>query len=248
MVLTDLSRIAQFNELVSQGQYKPAAVLVSKSPNGCLRNMDTIRRFQQLPQVQGQASPILIYFSTLLENTKLNAEESVELARPVLQQGKKDLYAKWLEQDKVRLSPLFSSLLFSFLLFCSISLVSISLGTQQYLKILPHSFSSSPLSLQVECSEMLGDMIAASDVKMALSVYIRANATEKVINCFIQLEQYADIVGYCNKVGYQPDYTFMLQNMVRRNPSAAAEFAKLLAGTYLFFPLLSFPLSLSFFP
>ena len=33
---------------------------------------------------------------------KLNAEESVELARPVLQQGKKDLYAKWLEQDKVR--------------------------------------------------------------------------------------------------------------------------------------------------
>jgi len=39
----------------------------------------------------GQASPLLQYFSILLEKGKLNTIESLELARPVLQQGRKEL-------------------------------------------------------------------------------------------------------------------------------------------------------------
>ena len=46
-------------------------------------------------------SPILQYFGILLEKGELNHLESVELARPVLQQGRKQLLEKWLKENKV---------------------------------------------------------------------------------------------------------------------------------------------------
>lgn len=39
----------------------------------------------------------MVYFSTLLQSTKLNQLESVELARPVLQQGKGQMIKEWVE-------------------------------------------------------------------------------------------------------------------------------------------------------
>jgi len=39
----------------------------------------------------------------LLEKGELNHLESLELARPVLQQGRKQLLEKWLKENKVRL-------------------------------------------------------------------------------------------------------------------------------------------------
>lgn len=44
------------------------------------------------------------YFGILLEKGELNHLESLELARPVLQQGKKQLLEKWLKENKVCLS------------------------------------------------------------------------------------------------------------------------------------------------
>ena len=46
----------------------------------------------------------MIYFSTLLETTKLNDIESIELARPVLQQGKMNLIEDWIKQDKLTMT------------------------------------------------------------------------------------------------------------------------------------------------
>ena len=46
-------------------------------------------------------SPILQYFGILLEKGELNAFESLELVKPVLQQGRKQLLEKWLKEDKV---------------------------------------------------------------------------------------------------------------------------------------------------
>ena len=46
-------------------------------------------------------SPILQYFGILLEKGVLKHLESVELARPVLQQGRKQLLEKWLKENKV---------------------------------------------------------------------------------------------------------------------------------------------------
>jgi clathrin heavy chain len=49
----------------------------------------------------GGPQPIIVYFSTLLESTKLNEIESIELARPVLQQGKIKVLEEWIKNDKL---------------------------------------------------------------------------------------------------------------------------------------------------
>ena len=85
----------------------------------------------------------------------------MELARPVLQQGRGQLLEKWLQDDKL------------------------------------------------DCSEQLGDLVVQNDVGMALSIYLRANVPGKAINCFVQRGEYAKIVTYAQKVGYQCDYKFI---------------------------------------
>lgn len=62
-----------------------------------------IESFKQAPAAPGGLSPILQYFGILLEKGELNHSESLELARPVLQQGRKQLLEKWLKENKVRI-------------------------------------------------------------------------------------------------------------------------------------------------
>ena len=68
---------------------------------GILRTPQTIQRFQQVPAQAGQTSPLLQYFGILLDKGMLNKYESLELCRPVLQQGRKQLLEKWLKEEKV---------------------------------------------------------------------------------------------------------------------------------------------------
>ena len=74
---------------------------VSSLLQGILRTPDTIRKFQSVPAQPGQTSPLLQYFGILLDQGQLNKFESLELCRPVLQQGRKQLLEKWLKEDKV---------------------------------------------------------------------------------------------------------------------------------------------------
>lgn len=67
-----------------------------------LRTVATIEQFKQAPAVPGGLSPILQYFGVLLERGTLNRQESLELARPVLAQNRKQLLEKWLKENKVR--------------------------------------------------------------------------------------------------------------------------------------------------
>ena len=71
---------------------------------GVLRAPETIQRFQQVPTQPGQTSPLLQYFGILLETSQLNKYEALELCRPVLAQGKKQLIEKWLKEDKLACS------------------------------------------------------------------------------------------------------------------------------------------------
>ncbi|CAF4749321.1 unnamed protein product, partial [Rotaria sp. Silwood2] len=71
---------------------------------GILRTQQTIQQFQTVPPQANQPSPLLQYFSILLESSKLNKEESIELCRPVVMQGKKQLLEKWLKEDKLECS------------------------------------------------------------------------------------------------------------------------------------------------
>lgn len=91
----------KFNALFAQGNYSEAAKVAANAPKGILRTPDTIRRFQSVPAQPGQTSPLLQYFGILLDQGQLNKYESLELCRPVLQQGRKQLLEKWLKEDKV---------------------------------------------------------------------------------------------------------------------------------------------------
>lgn len=66
-----------------------------------MRTNAVIESFKQAPAPPGGLSPILQYFGILLEKGELNHLESLELARPVLQQGRKQLLEKWLKENKV---------------------------------------------------------------------------------------------------------------------------------------------------
>ncbi|KHN42022.1 Clathrin heavy chain 1 [Glycine soja] len=172
--------VKRFQELFAQTKYKEAAELAAQSPQGVLRTPDTVAKFQSptsvtavaggysslfnkhqcedenrrmgekrgkkkrksVPVQAGQTPPLLQYFGTLLTMGKLNAFESLELSRLVVNQNKKNLLENWLAEDKL------------------------------------------------ECSEELGDLV---------------------------------------KVGYTPDYMFLLQTILRTDPQGAVNFALMMA-------------------
>ncbi|KAL3856703.1 hypothetical protein ACJMK2_011426 [Sinanodonta woodiana] len=172
--------VKKFNLLFQSGQYSEAAKAAASAPKGILRTPQTIQRFQQVPAQAGQTSPLLQYFGILLDKGQLNKYESIELCRPVLQQGRKQLLEKWLKEEKL------------------------------------------------ECSEELGDLVKPTDPTLALSVYLRANVPQKVIQCFAETGQFQKIVLYAKKVGFTPDYIFLLRNIMRINPEQGLQFAQML--------------------
>ncbi|XP_075243875.1 clathrin heavy chain 1-like [Convolutriloba macropyga] len=81
---------------------------------------------------------------------------------------------------------------------------------------------------KLECSEELGDLVKQMDTTLALSVYLRADAPAKVIQCFAETGQFNKIVLYAKKVNYQPDWIFLLRAVMRTSPEQGLQFAKML--------------------
>lgn len=171
----------QFENLLASGQYAEAAKTAANSPRGFLRTAQTIERFKQAPPQQGQLSVILQYFGMLLDKGKLNQFETLELVRPVLQQGRKHLLEKWLGEGKL------------------------------------------------ECSEQLGDIVRLHDLNLALTIYQQAGSSQKVVAALAELGRFDEILPYAKQSGYTPDFTVLLQHIVRVNPEKGAEFATALA-------------------
>ncbi|KAF6756119.1 hypothetical protein DFP72DRAFT_846886 [Ephemerocybe angulata] len=96
--------VKQYQRLFASGQIGEAAKDAASTPRGFLRTKAVIESFKQAPAPPGGLSPILQIFSILLEKDELNHLESLELARPVLQQGRKQLLEKWLEENKLTCS------------------------------------------------------------------------------------------------------------------------------------------------
>jgi clathrin heavy chain len=94
---------AEFSRLLAAGDVDTAIKVAASSPNGILRTTATIKQLQALP-ADGGAPPVLRYFTTLMESSKLNKAESLELARPALQQSKVALVEKWVAEDKITCS------------------------------------------------------------------------------------------------------------------------------------------------
>ncbi|KAK9849535.1 hypothetical protein MYU51_014085 [Penicillium brevicompactum] len=83
---------------------------------------------------------------------------------------------------------------------------------------------------KLEGSEELGDIIRPYDMSLALTVYLQANVPNKVVAGFAETGQFDKILAYSKQVGFQPDYTQLLQHIVRVNPEKGAEFATQLAN------------------
>ncbi|XP_044261682.1 clathrin heavy chain [Tribolium madens] len=96
--------VNKFQLLFTNGQYAEAAKVAANAPKGILRTPATIQMFQQVPTQPGQNSPLLQYFGILLDQGQLNRYESLELCKPVLLQGRKQLLEKWLKEDKLECS------------------------------------------------------------------------------------------------------------------------------------------------
>lgn len=128
------------------------------APGKLLRNSETIAKLKQLPGQPGQPSPVLVYFSTLLETTKLNEVESLELVRPVIAQGRMNFVENWIKEGKL-------------------------------------TFSSE-----------LGDLIQPHNSTLALSVYQSSGNNEKVIQGMVETKQFAQIIPYCQKTGFKPNF------------------------------------------
>ncbi len=97
--------IDRFQAMLSSGQFGEAAKIAARSPKGILRTPETIEALKSAPFIEGDLSPLLQYFGILLEGEgALNAAESIELAKPVLTQGKIALFEKWLKESKIECS------------------------------------------------------------------------------------------------------------------------------------------------
>lgn len=95
---------SEFESKLAAGDVVGAAKLAASAPGGALRTPATIERFKALPAAEGGQPPVLRYFATLMEHGKLNKAESIELAKPALQQGRAQLLEKWLKEDKLECS------------------------------------------------------------------------------------------------------------------------------------------------
>lgn len=93
--------LQSFNAAFARGDYRGAARVVATMKSGALRTPQTINQFKSVPPQGGQPSAILVYFQTVLDHTTLNANESLELVRPVVTQGRKEFIVKWLDDDKL---------------------------------------------------------------------------------------------------------------------------------------------------
>ena len=82
---------------------------------------------------------------------------------------------------------------------------------------------------KLECSEELGDIVRPHDLSLALAVYQKANVPKKVVAALAELGQFDKILPYSKETGYVPDFTVLIQHMVRVNPERAVEFATALA-------------------
>ena len=96
-----------FKTYMQNGNYQEAAKIVAQTPGDTLRNINTINMFRQL---QGNPNPMMIYFQTMMNQGKLNKVESIEMAKPLIQQQRLDILNNFFRENKFTASEELSEL------------------------------------------------------------------------------------------------------------------------------------------
>ncbi|KAG9395516.1 Clathrin heavy chain [Carpediemonas membranifera] len=101
-----------FMSLFQAGDYAKAAALAMRTGTEGLRTRETLSLFQRQPQTPGQPPAVLTYFQTLMQaGGKLLDFETIEIARPMVEQGKTELLEQWIQTDKVTCSETLGNML-----------------------------------------------------------------------------------------------------------------------------------------
>jgi clathrin heavy chain len=96
----DMLRI-QFQEHLRCGRYTEAVALTNSSSGVGLRTIESIRFVQRLPTPPKERSPLLQYFSALMEHGALNDVESMEIVRAFLAAGGRAQVENLLKANKL---------------------------------------------------------------------------------------------------------------------------------------------------
>uniref|UniRef100_A0A915NYG7 WH2 domain-containing protein n=1 Tax=Meloidogyne floridensis TaxID=298350 RepID=A0A915NYG7_9BILA len=83
---------------------------------------------------------------------------------------------------------------------------------------------------KLECSEELGDLVKQYDVNLAMSIYLRGSVPHKVVQCLAETGQYDKIIPYVRKANYEPDYLFLMRQVLRTHPENSTAFAQMLVS------------------
>ncbi|KAG9304457.1 hypothetical protein G9A89_020021 [Geosiphon pyriformis] len=105
---------------------------------------------------------------------------------------------------------------------------SLELAKPVFMQEKKHLFERWLLEEKFECSEELGDFVRQYDVSVAAAVYTRCDQHLKVIACFAEAGLFDRIIKYATKTGVQPDYSALLQHVMRLDPEKGSEFATML--------------------
>lgn len=210
----------QFETLCAQGNFQEAAKVAANSPRGFLRTPQTIERFKQVPQTQGQLSVILQYFGILLDKGSLNWIESIELVRPVLAQNRKHLLEKWLKENKLECSEELGDIVRAHddQLALSIyqranvasKIVSGYAATGQFEKILPYAKQS---GYQPDFTQLLRNIIEVNPEKGAEFATALANDDSGPL---IDIERVVDVFQSKNMI--QQATAFLLDALKDNKP------------------------------
>ncbi|KAJ1551044.1 hypothetical protein HK096_003494 [Nowakowskiella sp. JEL0078] len=177
------------------GNLSEAAKNAATSPRGLyLTNPANIERFKLVPVAQGQVSPILQYFGILLEKGQLNKIESLELAIPVLLQGRKQLLEKWLKEDKLDCSEELGDIVKQLGLTLALSVylranipnmvISYFAETGQYNKIILYAKKVN----YTPDNSYLFQYIMRLDPKRAQNLPVNTSRTLQVVGCLLDVD------------------------------------------------------------
>lgn len=170
--------LSQFSSLLQTNQIQQAIELAADSPHGILRTPQTIQALQRVSVTPGQRPPLSAYFQYIMERSKLNTFESIELAKIVLSKpGGSDYIKQLITEDKM------------------------------------------------ECSESLGDMVRSVNGDLAMSIYLKGGAHEKIVDSLIMRGDHERVIQYCEKVNYTPNHVDLFRKLATVNPDSAVKYA-----------------------
>jgi len=78
-------------------------------------------------------------------------------------------------------------------------------------------------------SQEVAEIIRPFDVRLAADIYVSVSVPDKVIDCFLELNDYEKIIRFATSFRYKTNWISMLTSIHAKNPLEALRFASLLA-------------------